>query len=273
MEKHSTDCPDRRCQLRSSVSAYKRKFPIHFLLFRFRRHYSGAKCRCKTRLDGLNIIITGANSGIGKALAYELAERGTLTKNTKSALITRTFSYVFAGATLILACRNVKAALDTKIEIINSRKARSTGQIHIKHLDLNSIESILKFSDAIKTEFGDIYALVNNAGVFHHPRELTVDKFDVTIQTNYLGPFILTHLLLPNLRSSEHARIVNVSSNAHYLATEHDLKALLQCQTQDRSHILSYAASKLAVVLFSKQLNKNLSSEHNKKTIFYTKST
>lgn len=57
----------------------------------------------------------------------------------------------------------------------------------MKQLDLNSFESIIHFSQTIFNEFKEIYALVNNSGVFFHPQKLTSDGFDVTFQTNYLG--------------------------------------------------------------------------------------
>lgn len=60
-------------------------------------------------------------------------------------------------------------------------------QIFVKHLDLTSIKSIIKFSDTLSSEFDEIYALVNNAGIFHHPQYLTEDGFEITLQTNYLG--------------------------------------------------------------------------------------
>lgn len=164
------------------------------------------------------------------------------------------------GATLILACRNIEAAIQTKVEILETLyKTKIPGTIFIKQLDLNSFESIVKFAKSVTTEFKEIYALVNNAGVFYHPQELTEDGFDVTLQTNYLGPFVLTYHLLSTLKRSDHARIINVSSNAHHFATTYDLKALLKCQTEDRGHITAYSASKLLLLLFSNNLSKKLS--------------
>lgn len=91
-----------------------------------------------------------------------------------------------AGATLVLACRDVKKGIEVKKEILK-KTPKYQGQIFVKHLDLNSFENVVKFAEGIHSEFKDIYALVNNAGVFCHPQELTEDNFDVTLQTNYLG--------------------------------------------------------------------------------------
>ncbi|CAG9863049.1 unnamed protein product [Phyllotreta striolata] len=200
------------------------------------KYFAGGVCRCTARLDGQVVIITGANSGIGKALALELAQR---------------------GATLILACRSVDKGLETK-KYIQSRLNNKFIKIFVKELDLAKLSSILKFAQTLKSEFTEIYALVNNAGVFHHPQGLTEDGFEITLQTNYLGPFVLTHHLLDLLKKSVHARIVNVSSEAHRIVNTYDLNAVTKCQTEFRDHFTAYGVSKLALNLFTKELSKKL---------------
>lgn len=99
---------------------------------------------------------------------------------------------IFPGGILVLACRDVSKALNTKVEIL--QKLGEAGQkttIHVRCLDLNSFDSIVKFVESIDSEFKEVYALVNNAGVFYHPQQLTEDGFDVTFQTNYLGELML----------------------------------------------------------------------------------
>ncbi|KAF7281531.1 hypothetical protein GWI33_004567 [Rhynchophorus ferrugineus] len=201
------------------------------------KYFAGGVCRCSTRLDDLVVVITGGNSGIGEALAFEIAKK---------------------GATIVLACRNVEKGGNTKLEILKSVK-NYTGKIYVKHLDLCSIQSIVNFSEQLKSEFNEIFALVNCAGVFYHPQSLTQDGFEITLQTNYLGPFILTHHLLPLLQKSVHARIVNVASEAHRNVNVYDLKAVTQCQSEFRSHFVAYGVSKLALILFTKELAKKLS--------------
>lgn len=85
-----------------------------------------------------------------------------------------------------MACRDVKKGLDTKIEIIKQLGFNHI-KIHVRYLDLCSFASINKFVKDLSNEFSDIYALVNNAGVFYHPQDLTEDGFEITLQTNYLG--------------------------------------------------------------------------------------
>ncbi|KAL3286052.1 hypothetical protein HHI36_000565 [Cryptolaemus montrouzieri] len=199
------------------------------------RYFAGGICRCTTRLDGLVIIVTGANSGIGKALSFELARR---------------------GATLILACRDTKKGLDVKCEILVEIPS---AEVYIKHLDLASFSSVYKFSQNISSEFREIYGLVNNAGIFYHPQTITENNFDITLQTNYLGPFVLTHYLLKLLKASDHARIVNVSSNAHRMVNYYDLQAVTTWQSEFRSHFIAYGVSKLGLILFTRELSKQLS--------------
>lgn len=98
-------------------------------------------------------------------------------------------NFKISDATLVLACRDVKKGLDTKIEIIKELGFNST-KIYIKHLDLCNIASILNFCKDLNEEFSEIYALVNNAGVFYHPHGFTEDGFEITLQTNYLGRII-----------------------------------------------------------------------------------
>lgn len=75
---------------------------------------------------------------------------------------------------------------------------------------------------------------------------------------DFLGPFVLTHQLIKVLKRSVHARIVNVSSEAHRNVNVYDLKAVTKCQTEFRSHFTAYSVSKLAINLFTRHLAKKL---------------
>lgn len=204
------------------------------LLYVLKKYFAGGVCRCTRLLDRQVVIITGATSGIGNALAFLLAAR---------------------GATIVLACRDVTKATIVKREIIKQYPVL----VFVKELDLNSFSSIVKFAHNINDEFKCVYALVNNAGVFYHPQQLTEDHFDVTFQTNYLGPFVLTHCLLKSLTTCPNSRIVNVASEAHRILQHTDqLMNITTSQTLSRPHITAYAASKLALVLFTRHLAEKL---------------
>ncbi|VEN57481.1 unnamed protein product [Callosobruchus maculatus] len=204
------------------------------IVYGLKKYFGGGVCYCTARLDGQVVVITGGNSGIGKALAVELVNR---------------------GATIVLACRNIEKGLEAKKHILSkNRKAK----IFVKHLDLCSFSSIVKFCDTLNLEFNEIYGLVNNAGIFYHPYGITEDGFEVTLQTNYLGPFILTHHLLKPLKQSIHARIINVASDEHRRVSINQLIAISRTQKDFKGHFVNYGASKLALVLFTKELAKKL---------------
>lgn len=108
----------------------------------------------------------------------------------KSCVQTTLFGVVVLGATLVLACRDTEKGLLAK-EYILKRIIGKKAKIFVKQLDLASFRSIIKFADVINCEFQEVYALVNNAGIFYHPQQLTEDGFEITYQTNYLGILLL----------------------------------------------------------------------------------
>jgi NAD(P)-dependent dehydrogenase (short-subunit alcohol dehydrogenase family) len=130
-------------------------------------------------MRGHTAIVTGANSGIGRVAALELAR---------------------AGAAVTLAVRNT-----TKGE---AAAAGMTGDVTVRPLDLADLASVRSFADAIE---GPINLLVDNAGVMATPEQRTVDGFEMQIGTNHLGYFALTNLLLPQITD----RVVVVSSDLH----------------------------------------------------------
>ncbi|XP_046401445.1 retinol dehydrogenase 12-like isoform X2 [Ischnura elegans] len=197
-------------------------------LYLIKRSFSGGRCRCTENLTGKVIIITGANSGIGRATALELARR---------------------GAHLVLACRDLCEGERTKdwLSTASGNKSISTLQ-----LDLNSFGSIEQFVKSFKLGYKRLYALVNNAGVFYHPKTLTEDGYDITFQTNYLGPFYLTNLLLDTLIESAPSRIVNVASDGHRLVSKLHLDDVNFETSYDYFSV--YGHSKLCLILFTKKL-------------------
>ncbi|XP_046658279.1 retinol dehydrogenase 12-like isoform X1 [Homalodisca vitripennis] len=199
--------------------------------------FGGGYCaHSKEKLDGKVIIVTGANSGIGKETARYLAAR---------------------GAEVILACRDRVEGRQAVREIKRKTLNRS---VRFEKLDLSSFESIFDFVNRFRLRGSELHGLCNNAGVFHVPYQLTEDGFDLTLQTNYLGPFLLTFLLLDILKESAPSRIVNVNSEAHTFPKSLDVGTLTKHYTEEDQYdkFLAYGTSKLCLLLFSSKLAKLL---------------
>ncbi|MCD6286386.1 MAG: SDR family oxidoreductase, partial [Anaerolineae bacterium] len=179
------------------------------------------------------VLITGANSGIGKETARGLAAM---------------------GATIIMACRNLEKAAPVRDAI-----AEETGNagVSIMHIDLASLESIHTFAREFVGAYTRLDVLINNAGTFSSTRQETEDGFEKTMGTNHLGPFLLTHLMLPFLRQAVAARIVNVSSGAAFFGKIH-LDDLQMTKSYGMVGFGAYAASKLANVFFTQELAQRL---------------
>ena len=134
------------------------------------------------------IIITGGNSGLG----FETAKRIAMTGGDYS---------------LILACRNIEKGFSAAQKLTQETGSKN---IRVMQLDLASLASVREFSAKIT---GQIYALDNNAGIAGNSSGLTVDGIDSVFQSNHLGHFLLTNLLLPKM--TDDARILNISSDMH----------------------------------------------------------
>ena len=115
-----------------------------------------------------------------------------------------------------MACRNLEKAEEAKKDILNEiRKDIGAGVLIIKRLDLASLKSIRACAKEILDQEPRIDLLINNAGLIKRQLELTEDGYETVFQSNHLGHFLFTLLLLPRILRSEPARIVNVSSICH----------------------------------------------------------
>lgn len=176
-------------------------------------------------------LVTGANSGIGKVTARELAKM---------------------GATVVMVCRSKVKGEKAAEEIINSTGNKS---VHLIVGDMSSQREILTVAKKFEHKFGSIHVLVNNAGGLLPKRELSADGIEKTFATNHMGYFLLTNLLLSNLARSAPARVVNVASSVHHYA-KLDF-ANLQGERKYRQ-FQAYALSKLANVLFTYELARRM---------------
>ncbi|MDA2894286.1 oxidoreductase [Mycolicibacterium sp. BiH015] len=173
---------------------------------------------------GRTVIVTGANSGLGLVTARELAR---------------------AGATTILAVRDLDKG--------NAAAAGMTGDVQVRHLDLQDLGSVQSFADGFSGPDDRVDVLVNNAGIMAVPFKLTADGFESQIGTNHLGHFALTNLLLPKITD----RVVTVSSMMHLLG----YVSLKDLNWKSRPYLAwpAYGQSKLANLLFTRELQRQLS--------------
>jgi NAD(P)-dependent dehydrogenase (short-subunit alcohol dehydrogenase family) len=183
-------------------------------------------------------LVTGANSGIGYQAALELARH---------------------GAHVLLGCRNAakgRAALERLL------RAAPEASAEVVELDMASLASIRAFAAMFAARGVALDLLINNAGVMALPtRELTQDGFERQFGTNHLGHFALTGLLMPQLLASSAPRVVTVASLAHRNGKiEFDnLQSERRYKPWD-----AYGASKLANILFAKELDRRARAAHSK---------
>lgn len=182
------------------------------------------------------VIVTGATNGIGAVTALELAKM---------------------GAQVLVVSRNAQRCEKTVADI-NAVTGRQDARA--MPADLSSLAEIRRLAQAIQAEFSHIDVLVNNAGAFFQNRRESVDGYEMTFALNHLSYFLLTQLLLEELRAAarDHgeARIVNVSSGAHFGTRKLDIDAV-----NDPKHFSSfgtYSETKLMNILFTYELARRL---------------
>jgi retinol dehydrogenase 12 len=179
-------------------------------------------------------LVTGANSGIGRALADALAAR---------------------GHRVVLAARSSNRLRPVVDDI---RRKYPDADARPLEIDLADFGAVRRAADRFQADVGSVDVLVNNAGVAG-TSALSRDGFDLTYATNHLGPFLLTDLLLPMLKASPAARIVNVSSMAHWRVKDIDWSVLERRSSPKRSGFHDYAVTKLMNVVHAKELARRLS--------------
>lgn len=196
-----------------------------------------------SRARDLNIVITGANSGIGFESARVLANH---------------------GAKVVLACRSKKYGDEAILSIKNIKKENKDANVSFIQLDLGSKASILAFSKQFKESKRPLNVLLNNAGIMACPLTRTSDGFESQFGVNHLGHFYLTYLLWDNLVQSctmeNPSRVINVSSNGGYLFPYHDKDRAIDfadLQPAKNYNIWRrYGESKLANALFASELQR-----------------
>lgn len=182
-------------------------------------------------MKGKICIITGANAGIGKETAVELAKK---------------------GATVVAICRNPEKTVPA-LEEIKTRSGSS--DVHVLYADLSSQKQVRRVAEEFKAKYPRLDVLVNNAGFIQPKKQLTEDGIEIQFATNHLAPFLLTNLLLDHLKNSAPARVVTVSSAGHLMG--HMNFEDLDCSKRFNQW-RAYCNSKLANILFARELAKRL---------------
>ncbi|XP_011305179.1 retinol dehydrogenase 13 isoform X3 [Fopius arisanus] len=156
------------------------------------------------------------------------------------------------GAKVVMACRDLFKCETTRQEIVLETRNK---YVYCRSCDLSVQKSIHEFVRNFKKEHGRLDILINNAGVMRCPKTLTADGIEMQLGVNHIGHFLLTNLLLDTIKASAPARIVNVSSVAHTRGSinTHDLNSTNSYDAGE-----AYAQSKLANILFTKELAKKL---------------
>lgn len=176
-------------------------------------------------------VVTGANSGIGRAMAMDLAG---------------------AGAQLAMVCRDPGRGREA-LEAV--RAATGNDGVELFRADLSSQGDIRALSAALHERYERVDVLLNNAGVYLPSRRLTEEGREAMMATNHLAPFLLTQLLLDRLEASDDARVVTTSSMGHWIGGRDadDFEA-------ERSYVASvhYGRSKLANILFTRELSRRI---------------
>eukprot|EP00551_Chaetoceros_affinis_P008350 CAMPEP_0203671360 /NCGR_PEP_ID=MMETSP0090-20130426/7164_1 /ASSEMBLY_ACC=CAM_ASM_001088 /TAXON_ID=426623 /ORGANISM="Chaetoceros affinis, Strain CCMP159" /LENGTH=419 /DNA_ID=CAMNT_0050536419 /DNA_START=90 /DNA_END=1346 /DNA_ORIENTATION=+ len=215
-------------------------------------------------LDGKVVLVTGANTGIGKETARQMLDM---------------------GATVIMACRSEKRARDAIEDILNSVNERNDKllkssfkaakeRLLFLQCDVSDFVSVRKAVSEFREMGLPLHVLVNNAGIIMGQRRTTTGDnkgLELTMACNHLGHFLLTNLFLPIMRKEKGSRVVVVTSSTYVLATKGIDLEDLNCERRRYTMFSQYAQSKLANILMGKELYRRemeVSRDQSKKDSF-----
>ncbi|WP_280771443.1 SDR family oxidoreductase [Salipaludibacillus daqingensis] len=180
-------------------------------------------------------LVTGANSGMGKATAFALANQ---------------------DSQVIMLCRNEVKGKQAQEEIVNK-----TGNTKVDLLlcDFADLTDVRRFASHFNKTYGQLNVLVNNAAIISTKRQESKQGYELQFAVNHLAPFLLTNLLMDKLIGGAPARIVNVSSGAYKFGRLHfdDLQSEKKYRT-----FKAYAQTKLANILFTYELSRRFQERH-----------
>ncbi len=182
-------------------------------------------------MDNKPYVVTGANAGIGKAIATKLAGM---------------------GRRVVMVSRDAEKGRIAAEEV---RAAAGAGPVELVVGNLNTVADARRLAETIRDRYPSIGCLINNAGVWMTRKVFNADGLETTFMVNHLGPFILTNLLLPALQAGAPARVVNVNAGL-YVFGRLDLERTPY--GADFGRFFTYCNAKLANLLFTVQMARRL---------------
>ncbi|KAK5904262.1 hypothetical protein CesoFtcFv8_005845 [Champsocephalus esox] len=187
-------------------------------------------------LAGRSFMITGANSGIGKATAMNIAKK---------------------GGTVHMVCRNKDKAEEARAEIV---KETGNKEVFVHILDLSETKKVWEFAEGFKRKYKTLNVLINNAGAILSEREVNTEGLEKSFATNVLGVYILTKSLIPLLEKSPDPRVITVSSGG--MLVQKLRTGNLQSERGRFDGTMVYAQHKRQQVVMTEQLAKTQTNIH-----------
>ncbi|KAM9800963.1 DHRS-12_like_SDR_c-like domain-containing protein [Neosynchiropus ocellatus] len=187
-------------------------------------------------MAGRSFMITGANSGIGKATATAIAKR---------------------GGTIHMVCRNKDKAEEARAEIV---KETGNKEIYLHILDMSETRKVWEFAEGFKKKFKALNVLINNAGAIMSERDVNAEGLEKSFATNVLGVYILTKSLIPLLEKSADPRVITVSSGG--MLVQKLRPGNLQSERGHYDGAMVYAQHKRQQVVMTEQLAKSHTNIH-----------
>ncbi|XP_033978145.1 DHRS-12_like_SDR_c-like domain-containing protein [Trematomus bernacchii] len=187
-------------------------------------------------LAGRSFMITGANSGIGKATAMNIAKK---------------------GGTIHMVCRNKDKAEEARAEIV---KETGNKEVFVHILDLSETKKVWEFAEGFKRKYKTLNVLINNAGAILSEREVNTEGLEKSFATNVLGVYILTKSLIPLLEKSPDPRVITVSSGG--MLVQKLRTGNLQSERGRFDGTMVYAQHKRQQVVMTEQLAKTHTNIH-----------
>ena len=174
-------------------------------------------------------MVTGVTSGLGKAIALELAK---------------------TGETVILVARDPDRAAQVAKEI---SALTQNPNLDMQLCDLSNLSSVRNLGTILKSRYNNIHVLINNAGIYKKDRSTTVDGYETMFATNHLGPFLLTYMLMDRLLASGSARIINITAPSTTELNFDDLQG-----ERSFNSLNAFGTTKMANLLFTFELARRM---------------